>query len=179
MNNKKIRVLAYMAMLIALEVVLEFINRVIPQMPQGGTVSFCLVPIFLAAYLLGTKEGLLVGFCSSLLLFVFGLATFWGWWSVALDYVIPLTVCGFAGAIKSIKLANGYELPIGIIFAMVLKFISHYLSGAVLFASYAPEGQSPYLYSLLYNAPYNIVTMIVCFILVMLLLPKFKKVVRV
>lgn len=178
MRQNKVLFLAYVSMFAALEVLLELANKFIPSMPQGGSISFCLVPIFIASYLLGVKGGVLVGFISSILLFVSGQASFWGWWSVALDYVIPLSVCGLAALIKNIKLKNGLILPIGMILAMILKFISHYLSGAVLFASYAPEGQNPYIYSLVYNLPYNLATLIVCFILVSLLLPRLSKAIR-
>ena len=43
---------------------------------------------------------------------------------------------------------------------MILKLISHLLSGAVLFASYAPKNMNPWVYSFLYNIGYNVGTLI-------------------
>lgn len=177
MKNSKIVTLVFIALFSAIQIVLEFTNQFVPSLPQGGSISYSIIAIFLASYLLGVKEGILVGFVSSILQFALGMASFYGWWSVLLDYVLPLSLCGMAGLIKNVKFKK-MELPIGVIFAMVLKFIPHYLSGAVLFGEYAGD-QNPYLYSLTYNLSYNIPTLIVCFILVMLVYPKlsiyFKK----
>lgn len=172
MKQKQIFTLVFIALFSALQIALEFTNQFVPSLPQGGSISYSLIPIFLASYLLGVKEGMLVGFVSSLLQFVLGMAHFYGWWSVFLDYVLPLSLCGMAGLIKNIKYKN-IELPIGVIFAMVLKFIPHYLSGAFLFAEYAGD-QNPYVYSLIYNLGYNIPTLILCFVLVMAIYPKLK-----
>lgn len=178
MKNKKVLWMSYIAMFIALEVAMEFVNRAMPGMPFGGNISFSLIAIFLASYLLGVKGGIIVGVGSSIILFAVGIATFWGWWSVALDYLIPFGVCGLAAVIKNIRLKNGWELPIGIGFAMVLKFLSHYFSGVFLFYQNTPAGMSKYWYSFIYNLPYNLATLAVCFVLVMVLLPKLKKVVK-
>lgn len=170
MNKNKM--LVFIALFSALEVVLEFANTLIPSLPQGGSVSFAIIPIFLASYFLGVKEGVMVGFVSSLLQFVLGIAKFYGWWSVVLDYTLPLMLCGLCGVIKNIKFGD-IELPIGVIFAMILKFIPHYLSGALLFVEYAGD-QNPYFYSLWYNLSYNIPTLVVCFIIVTLIYPRLK-----
>ncbi len=175
MKKNKTYQIVMIAMFIALEVVLEIINSQLPSLPQGGTLSFSICTIFLASYLMGVKEGVIVGAGSAIVLLLIGQFTFYGWWSLALDYIVPLAVCGLAGVIKNVHF-KGREYPVGIFFAMFLKFISHYLSGALLFAEYAPEGQSPYFYSLWYNAYYCIPTAILCFILVTLLLPKLKRV---
>ena len=175
MKKSKVYQIAMIHMFIALAVVLEVINRQLPGLPQRGTLSFSICTIFLASYLLGVKEGVMVGAGAAIVLLLIGQFTFYGWWSLALDYVVPLSVCGLAGLIKNVNY-KGKEYPVGIFFAMVLKFISHYLSGVLLFGEYAPAGQSPYFYSLWYNASYCIPTAIVCFILVTLLLPKLKRV---
>ena len=42
------------------------------------------------------------------------------------------------------------------------KFICHFISGVVFFASYAPEGMSPIIYSLTINASMIIPECIIC-----------------
>ena len=37
---------------------------------------------------------------------------------------------------------------------MNLKFLSHFASGAWLFAEYAPEGMNPWVYSMTYNGAF-------------------------
>lgn len=194
--NVKINTLALtmMGLFVALEIVLEFLFKIIPGQPQGGSISVALVPILLASYLMGAGYGLLVGLASTLLQFALGLATFYGPWSLVLDYLIPVTIIGLAAAFPSFRIkvstsnthniignknmenAHSFSFPlyIGIIIVMIIKFISHYLSGAWLFAEYAPAGQSPWLYSFGYNIVYCLPTLILCYIVFALIAPSLK-----
>ena len=145
-----VKTMVQLAMFMALTIVLGYVNKIIPEMPQGGTISIDIIAIFLCAYLMGTGYGVICGVGVAILQFALGIASYWGPWSVLLDYVLPLAVCGLAGLLKPTKIGS---VPIywGIIFAMFLKYISHFLSGAFLFAEYAPEGMNPIIYSLGYN----------------------------
>lgn len=58
---------------------------------------------------------------------------------------------------------------------MILKFISHLLSGAVLFVSYAPKNMNPWVYSFLYNIGYNVGTLILTYVVFALIYPKLQK----
>ena len=82
MKNKTFKIttktIAYMAMFMALQVVLELAFKVVPGQPQGGSITLSLVPILLASYLLGGYYGIVVGACCCGLHFVLGLATYWG-----------------------------------------------------------------------------------------------------
>ncbi|HIU14302.1 MAG TPA: energy-coupled thiamine transporter ThiT, partial [Candidatus Fimiplasma intestinipullorum] len=42
----------------------------------------------------------------SILQFVLGIALYYGPWSVLLDYVLPLAVCGLASLIKIVRVRN-------------------------------------------------------------------------
>lgn len=169
--------MAITAMFMALTFVLSYLNAFLPSMAQGGTISIDIIAIFLCAYLVGPIYGVVCGIGVSILQFIFGLATFYGPWSVLLDYVLPLAVCGLAPLVKTTKIGK-VSIYWGIIFSMVLKFLCHYLSGAVLFASYTPEGMHPAFYSLVYNLPYNLATLVVCMIIVPLLYPKLERAFR-
>ena len=171
LNTKAV---AYMALFVAMQVVLEAIFMIIPGQPQGGSITLSLLPIYLGAYLMGSGYGLIIGLTSSLLQFALGLASYWGPWSVMLDYVVPLTICGVAGFFPDIKVA-GKEFPLGIVIASLLKYGSHVLSGAWLFGAYAPEGMNPWIYSLIYNFFYNFWTMLITIIVFMLIYPRLKK----
>jgi len=161
-----VKSMVMLAMFMAITIVLSYVNKVVPEMPQGGTVSIDIVAIFLCAYFMGAGYGVICGIGVAVLQFVLGMASYYGPWSVLLDYVLPLAVCGLASLIPTTKIR---EVPIywGVIFSMVLKFISHYLSGAWLFAEYA-EG-NPWVYSFGYNIYYNLGTLILCVILVPIL----------
>ena len=172
-----VRTLVQMAMFMSLTVVLSYFNKFIPEMPQGGTISFDIIAIFLCAYFMGAGYGVICGIGVAILQFVLGMATYYGPWSVLLDYVLPLAVCGLAPLIKTTTIK---DIPVfwGIIFSMILKYISHYFSGAWLFAEYA-EG-NPWIYSFGYNLYYNLGTLILCMIVVPILYkrlsPVFKKI---
>ena len=173
-----VRTMAYLAMFIGLTTVLSLLGEFMPiQMPQGGSISLDVIAIFLCAYLLGTWEGVVCGVCVSILQFVLGIALYYGPWSVLLDYVLPLAVCGLASLIKIVRVRN-VNLYLGVIMSMVPKYLCHFASGAFLFGSYAPEGMHPVIYSLGYNLPYNLATLVVAYIAVTLLYPVLHKALR-
>ena len=60
----KIKDLVYMAVYIALALVLDYISQLIPflQMPQGGCINLAVIPVIISSYHLGWKKGLSVGF---------------------------------------------------------------------------------------------------------------------
>lgn len=49
------------------------------------------------------------------------------------------------------------------------RFICHFISGVVFFASYAPEGMSPIIYSLTANATYMIPETLICLVILKIL----------
>lgn len=167
------KTMAYMAMFIALQLVLQIIFSFVPGQPQGGNVSIDLLPIILASYLLGAGYGLLVGVTATLLQFALGMASFYGPWSVVLDYLVPITIVGASSLFKNIKI-KGKEIYVGIIVTMIIKFASHFASGAWLFGEYCPEGMNVYAYSFGYNIVYCLPTFILIYIAFILVYPRLK-----
>lgn len=84
-----------------------------------------------------------------------------------LDYILPFAVLGIAGLFR-----KDNQLPLGIVLGSAARFIIHVLSGVIYFASSAPAGQSPLLYSLGYNATYLVPELIIC--LAIVLVPRMK-----
>ena len=78
--------------------------------------------------------------------------------SVILDYILAFALVGLAGFF-------GRDLK-GIIFGSFVgvagRFLSSLISGAVIFAEYAPAGQNPWIYSLVYQATYMIPELVIC-----------------
>lgn len=168
-----IRNMCMLAMFMAITLVLSYVNEVIPSLPQGGTISVDVIAIMLCGYLMGAGYGVICGVSVALLQFVLGIAQYYGPWSVLLDYVLPLAVCGLTPLIKTQKIGH-ISICWGVVFVMCLKYLSHFASGAFLFASYAPEGMNPIVYSLRYNAIYVAPTLILCMIVVPLLYSRLK-----
>ena len=101
-----VRTLAYMALYVALYVVLKWVGNMIPflQMPNGGSIELELIAVFIASYHLGWKGGVCVALLSWLISFVLGFRM-WLYYpiQIILDYVGPLVVCGMASLIWPFK----------------------------------------------------------------------------
>ena len=141
------RVLTEAALAVALSFVLGFV--VLFKMPYGGSVSLEMIPLILLALRQGWKVGVVAGAAYGLLdlaidPFVVHPVQF------ILDYPLAFGALGLAGLFK--PTVQGAIL--GATVAVLARFACHFLSGVVFFASVAPEGWNPYLYSAAYNATY-------------------------
>jgi thiamine transporter len=141
------RVLTEAAIAVALAFVLA--NFPLFKMPFGGTVSLEMIPVILLALRQGWKVGVVAGAAYGLLNlaidpYVVHPVQF------ILDYPLAFGALGLAGLFK--PTVRGAVL--GATVAVLARFACHFLSGVVFFASFAPEGWNPYLYSAAYNATY-------------------------
>ena len=142
-----IRVLAESAVMVALASVLYIIK--IFTLPQGGSITLgSMVPILVLSFRRGPKVGVLAGIVFSFFVlyyepFVYNPIQF------LLDYPLAFGSLGLAGFFRRQPLV-GVGTGIG------ARFVCHFLSGLVFFASFAPVGESPALYSAIYNASYLI-----------------------
>ena len=119
------------------------------QMPQGGSVTAAsMAPVIIFSLIWGGKYGLLACTTYGFLQFAFGGEATLSIWSILLDYILAFGLLGIAGFFnKDLKSAL-----FGTTLAMLLRYLCHFLSGWLIFYMYAPEGQAPWLYSLIYNA---------------------------
>ena len=69
---------------------------------------------------------------------------------------------GLAGFFKK-------NLYAGTVVAGLVRFVMHFLSGAIFFGEYAPAGVSPFIYSLGYQAEYLIPDIVICIVAAVLL----------
>jgi len=152
---------------IAIFTALAFILDIIPFLsfkiwPQGGSISFTMIPIFIMAFRWGIKGGLLAGFLHGILPIVTGTAYVVHWLQAILDYPVAFTVLGLAGLFapaaqaalknKNMKRFIGM-VTIGVLIGITLRFVAHYFAGVVFFGS-AIETMNAWIYSLVYNASY-------------------------
>ena len=147
MNRNQIRILVETGIMLALAFILSYFR--VGQMPQGGSVSLQMIPIFLIALRWGFKAGVFAGVAFGILKIIG--PGFWPghWAQVLLDYPIAFGVIGVAGLLRF----NSY---IAIVVAGTIRFLSHFIAGMVFFGHYAPEGMSAFRYSLTYNSTYMI-----------------------
>lgn len=162
MRNTKVRLLVESAVMIALGYVLSTIP--IMQMPFGGKVTLLsMLPIVLIAVKNGPVWGFATAFCYSLTQLASSGVFGWGLTptilvgAILLDYLVAFTVLGIAGVFGKTRTgAIG-----GTALACVLRFLSHFASGVILWANYEQFvvfGKEwvgkPVLYSLCYNGAY-------------------------
>ena len=143
-----VRALTVSALLIALATVLGQIK--IFEMPQGGSVTlFSLLPIVVCGYLLGTRRGVMAGFCVGLINLIFGPYVIHPV-QLLMDYPIAFGALGLSGLTRNTK--NG--LTKGYIIGIIGRYICAVLSGVIFFGAYAPEGFNAWTWSLWYNLTY-------------------------
>jgi len=178
----KTRVLVEIAIMVAMAFVLELLFTAFPNMPFGGRISLSLLPIIVLSWRQGVIAGVTGGVLFStlnMLLDGFGPAA-WGitfqvfMASMFLDYLLAFGVVGLAGLMKKAFGNSIYSFAVGIIFAASLRFIMHFISGIVLWSSFAEEGQSAVMYSLLYNGSYMLPTTILLVIVGVLIYTPLK-----
>lgn len=148
------RVLVEVAILVALAFILEFAFSFLPKMPQGGRIGVSMLPIVVIAWRHGVVQGIVGGVVFSILNLMLDGFVLYHWASLFLDYVIAFGVIGLAGFSRPLLGNTPLAFGVAIVIAFVGRFISHVLSGAVLFAEYAPAGQNPWAYSIIYNTTY-------------------------
>ena len=140
--------LVYSAMGVALAMVTSFIK--VWEMPMGGSDSLLsMLFVCLIGYWFGPKYGLITGAAFGLLQFILN-PYMVSIPQVLLDYPLAFGALGLSGFFCNKK----YGLQIGFVVGVLGRFVFSTLSGVVFFASYAPEGMNPWVYSSLYQGTY-------------------------
>lgn len=154
------RMITHIGLMLALTVILH--NLRLYHMPQGGSVTLGgMIPLLLIAFRYGPIVGYLAGFIYGLMNLIqdpYILHPI----QVLFDYPLPYMAIGLAGYFKE-------RIFLGAIVASCGRFLCHFISGAVFFASYAPPGTSPYWYSLVFNATYLVPELCICLVILRVL----------
>lgn len=161
----KTRKLTEIAVCVAMAVVCSFIK--VWEMPQGGSVALTMVPILFIAHKRGAVAGMITGAVYGVLSMLIA-GVIYHPASILLDYVLAFGALGIAGLFG--KGTRG--IVIGSMVGVGGRFVCSLISGAVLFAEYAPEGQNPWVYSLIYQATYMIPELIISVAVLLLLYNK-------
>lgn len=169
------------AVLIALSAVLSLVR--VYDLPLGGSITLLsMLPVCMIGVCFGTRWGL---FCSILYAFVqilldlgklmgYGMTpTIW-LGSLMFDYFIAFGSLGLAGIFRE-KGTGG--ICAGVCVSLLIRFVSHFISGVILFAEFAPEGWNVSLYSLCYNGSYMLPEMILTVLggILLFRLPQMRK----
>ena len=146
------RIIAETAVFVAFSTALSFIKLF--SLPQGGSVTAAsMVPVLWLALRRGAKVGLFACTVYGLVQlvvepFIVHPA------QVLLDYPIAFGALGLAGFFQNRPF-------LGINIGIAGRFLAHLVSGVIFFATYAPEGMHPIIYSAIYNGSYLLPELVV------------------
>ena len=139
------KVIAEIVVFVALSTALSLIKLF--GLPQGGSVTAgSMVPLLWLSLRRGGKIGVFT--CT-----VYGLVQLFvepfivNPIQVLLDYPVAFGALGLAGFFQNRPF-------LGVNVGIAGRFVTHFVSGIIFFASYAPEGMSPIVYSVIYNGSY-------------------------
>ena len=170
-----LRALSEGAIFVALAQILSMLKLF--ELPQGGSISLAMLPIFIYCARWGFGPGVLASFLFGLLHLILSGAYAWGWESILGDYLVAYTALGLAGLFHKNK--NGYF--VGILVGGLARFLVHYVVGATVWAMYMPETffgmtmTTPWFYSLLYNGFYMVIDMVLCLVVFAILSKPMEK----
>jgi len=163
-----VKTLTYSAICIAISLILSRFKLF--AMPQGGDVTPCsMFFITLAGYWFGPAAGILAGVSEGLLRFALSATGSVGPVQILLDFPLAFGALGVAGFLRHMK----FGLFAGYIAGALCLFCMSFLSGFLFWASYAPDGMNPVLYSAVYNLSYVLPEMGIT--IALLLVPQFRK----
>ena len=144
MQQEKTKALVESGLLLALATILSMLK--IFELPYGGSITLAsMLPIVIIAYRRGLKWGIGAAGVYSVLQIFTGMKTVSAfflpgdsqeiWWRalliVFLDYIVAYTVIGFAAVFRK-KASASEALCLGAVFGLLLRFLTHIVSGLSL-----------------------------------------------
>lgn len=162
MSKTNIRPMIEVALFATIAYILDLVTQPMSLGPWIS-LSFKMVPIFLLSFRWGLKAGAMGGLIWGLLQVVTGQAS-GGWLTLTqgfLEYFVAFSLIGISGMVKptldkAIKEGNKVKslmvITEGILLGSFARYLIHFIAGVIFWGSYAPKGQSPYLYSFIVNS---------------------------
>lgn len=161
------RELVKMAMYLALFVALDFITgRYLPTMPQGGSLGLSTMVLIIASFDLGIPKAFLLGALALWVSHLFDSPYFVNFFQYVLDYFIGYTAYSLA---RGFGKEERFLLPI--LATNAIRFFSSAVAGVLYYGV-------PWVGSFLYQAGYIVPTIIVSLIILPLVYPRIKKMLK-
>jgi len=156
-----LRALCEGAVMVALAQILGYLK--LYELPQGGSITVGMLPIFLYCSRWGFGPGILASVAYSILQLMFDGAFAYSWQAIIGDYLLAFSVLGIAGLFHKLR----YGFFVGTAVGCVLRFLCHFVTGATVWGEYMPEEffgltmTTPWFYSLLYNGSYMFIDLLI------------------
>ena len=142
----------YAAVCVAMSFALSFISLF--KLPQGGTITLVsLLPLMLYSQMFGIRKGIMAGLVYGLLQaiqdpWILHPAQF------LLDYPIAFACIGLCSIFTQNGIKDKKDLVLfgcGSVLAVIMRYLSHVVSGIFAFSMYAAEGYGAVAWGFLYN----------------------------
>ena len=145
MARKRLVMLLELALMVAFAYLLSLFR--VGRMPQGGSISLQMLPLFVYALRWGGKPGLVAGGIYSVIKLLLGDPFIIHPLQAVLHFPLAFSAIGLAGFLKHKPMA-------GVVAGGASRFFFHFLAGMVFFGVYAPDHMNPTWYALVYNTTY-------------------------
>lgn len=166
------------------------IDLLIPSPSWSFKVSVKMIPIIILALRRGTLAGCLGGFLWGLLQYITGNAYVLTLVQFVIEYFVAFSVIGFAGFFAPYmqkilqedptnRMKQWVTASMATIVGSLARYIVHFIAGVWFWGSYAPEGQSPFVYSFLVNGGAFLSETLCCIIVLIFLTRSFQPLLRV
>jgi thiamine transporter len=179
MRSERVRMLAEIALTIALCTVLKLWRIQLPWNFAGGDISLAMLPILVLALRRGVMPAAVAGAAFGVVDFLFepyAAAPL----QVLLDYPVAFALLGVAGFGSAQYLAfassgrrfaaESVAVP-WMVLGAAARFSAHFISGIVFFGSNAPAGTPVWAYSALYNLSYVLPSLVLSIVGALFVLP--------
>jgi thiamine transporter len=166
----------------AIAMVLDLLPAI--HVTPAVSISFAMVPIFIIAFRWGFKMSFIAGFIWGLLQVVTGDIYFLTIVQFLIEYFIAFAFIGFAGLFYPViqkvvkqgdKKAAALWIVIAVFVGSLARYFWHFVAGVIFWGEYAPEGTSPFMYSLIVNGGTMLGAAVLCSIVLLLLLSASKR----
>lgn len=169
---KRTKILTECAVFIALTVLCSFIK--IFEMPQGGSISLTMVPLFIISYRRGAVAGIFTGSIYGFVSLMFS-GIIYHPASILLDYILAFGIVGVSGFFRK----NIFGIITGTCTGVVCRFVCSLLSGVFIFKDFAPVGQNPWTYSFVYQCTYLLPELIICIFVMLFIVLRAEKIIKI
>ncbi|MDO4680739.1 MAG: energy-coupled thiamine transporter ThiT [Aerococcus sp.] len=176
MENKRLQLMIE----IALSAVIAYLLSFIPlKIGSSYSINLSLLALWLLALRRGWKSGVAGGALLGLLQLVTGQASILTIFQAIIEYPFAFTLAGLAGLWQAqlhneltTKQGEGMLVTsaLATFVACFAEYIIHFIAGWIFWASYAPEGMSPAIFSLVANASSGFATWLVCWLILYFLI---------
>lgn len=174
-RNQNLVALVECALFVAVACVLDLVK--LYEMPNGGSIKLVMLPLIILALRRGVKWGVFTSMVYLVIAIILGReGIFYPGSTITIivvcilfDYVFAYAACGLAPLFaKPFKnKVVGYSVAAFIVCA--IRFVSHFISGATIWADFSNGAKGAIAFSIVYNGTYMLPIAIVCVIIVAVL----------